>query len=181
MSETVLQLHSARKLPPAQATDLAQLVDLEARWENLRIYQPIPAGKAPATLKELHQRQKAYEAFFAKLSAYNKLYRPLHVPEQLLNRAIRLADWCRSMRDLYAQVQGDVPLPCTLHIVEKAYRWADRIADKLNQDRIIRPAAFDAYSSAIRELDDVAEWCMGRVDGTMPQDAGSKVETTQSP
>lgn len=158
MSE-VLQFPPVGILPAAQATDLAQLVDVEARWENLRIYQPIPTGKTPATLKELQQRQKAYEAFFAKLSAYNQRYRPLHVPEQLLNTPIRLAVWCRSMRDLYAQVQSDALLVCTLHVLEKAYRWADRIGHKLKKDLVTRPAPFDAIPGAIRELDDVAAWC----------------------
>ena len=50
-----------QQLPYSQAMELSQLVDLEARWENLRIHQSAAAGP-PSTLKELHQKQKAYEA-----------------------------------------------------------------------------------------------------------------------
>ena len=44
--------------PFAQAIELSLLVDLEARWENLRMYQPESEGM-PSTIKELHQKQKA--------------------------------------------------------------------------------------------------------------------------
>src|ERR1043165_7284584 len=144
---------------PGQATDLAHLVDLEARWENLRIYQPIPPGTTP-TLKELHQRQKAHEAFFAKMSAYNKRYRPVHVPEQLLNNAARLGAWCRSIRDLYLQTQNDIPAPCPLHVLEKAYRWADRVANRMKKEWLTRPAP-STVPAAIQALDDLAVWCDG--------------------
>ena len=42
-----------------QNKELCLLVDLEARWENLRVYQPSIPLMAPS-LKELHQKQKAY-------------------------------------------------------------------------------------------------------------------------
>jgi hypothetical protein len=159
MPEAILQFPSAGTLRAVQATDLAQLVDVEARWENLRTHQPIPMGKVAATLKELQQRQKAYESFFAKLSAYNQRYQPFHVPEQLLNTPTRLAGWCRRMRELYAQVQCDVLLPCTLHVLEKTYRRADRIAHKMKKELVARPAPFDAIPGALQELHDVAVWC----------------------
>jgi hypothetical protein len=76
-------------LPFAQAIELFLLVDLEARWENLRIYQPVAAGMT-STLKELQRKQKAYEAFIAKLAIYNKAHKPAHVAELLLNTASRL-------------------------------------------------------------------------------------------
>ena len=82
-----------QQLPSAQAIELFLLVDLEARWENLRIYQPAPAGMKP-TVKELHQKQKAHEAFIAKLVIYNKAHKPEHVAELLLNNASRLGRWC---------------------------------------------------------------------------------------
>ena len=74
---------SARTLAPAQAADLARLVDLEARWENLR-KTPFQSAEAGDTTQDLHRKQKAYDAFRAQLVAYNKLYTPAHIPELLL-------------------------------------------------------------------------------------------------
>jgi hypothetical protein len=148
----------AANLSSAQATDLSVLVDLEARWENLRIYQPTTSGM-PTTLKELHQKQKAYEAFFAKLVAYNKEYRPAHVPELLLNNASRLGGWCWKMRDLQLQVQHDSPAHFPVHLLEKAYRWADRLADRMKTDRLPRSPLAGNIPSAIRALEELAWWC----------------------
>lgn len=145
-------------LPFAQAMELSQLVDLEARWENLRIYQPVAAGVS-STLKELHQKQKAYEAFFAKLGIYNKAHKPAHIAELLLNNASRLGKWCWSMRDLILQVQNDPQAHCPTHLLEKAYRWADRVADRMKRDRIARPAPSATIEGAIKELEDLAQWC----------------------
>jgi hypothetical protein len=142
----------------AQNTELCLLVDLEARWENLRVYQPSSPSMA-SPLKELHQKQKAYEAFFAKLAAYNKVYKPAHVPELLLNNARRLGVWCRRMRDLHLRVQHDSQAHYPVHLLEKAYRWADRVADKLKEDRITRPTLSENILTAIRDLEDLVQWC----------------------
>ena len=149
---------AVQKLSPVQATELSVLVDLEARWENLRIYQPAVPGVV-STLKELHQKQKAYETFFAKLGTYNKRYRPAHVPELLLNNAARLGAWCWKMRDLNLQVQQDAQAHCPVHLLEKAYRWADRLADRLKKDRLVRQTPSGDMSAAIRELEELAQWC----------------------
>ena len=158
MNATLEAPATVQNLSATQATDLSLLVDLEARWENLRIYQPITPGMV-STLKELHQKQKAYEAFFAKLVAYNKMYKPAHVPELLLNNAQRFGLWCRTMRDLQVRVEHDASAHCPVHLLEKAYRWADRVADRMKQNRITRPAAASNISVAIRELGDLAQWC----------------------
>ena len=78
----------------AQAAELAALVELEARWENLR-KPPSRTSEVPSTTQELHGRQKTYEAFRAGLAAYNQRYRPAHIPELLLNTPARLGLWCR--------------------------------------------------------------------------------------
>ena len=77
----------AGSLDLAQAAALSLLVDLEARWENLR---KLNLGHS---LQALQARQKAYDAFHAKLVAYNRRYTPMHVPELLLNSPLRLALW----------------------------------------------------------------------------------------
>ena len=79
-------------LPAAQAAELALLVDLEARWENLR---KTPAPDAAAATLDLVDRQKSYETFRVKLVAYNDRHTPAHVPELLLNTPLRLGAWCR--------------------------------------------------------------------------------------
>jgi hypothetical protein len=145
-------------LPMAQAIALSLLVDLEARWENLRVSQPAAAGTA-STLKALHQNQKAYEAFFARLRAYNKAHKPAHVAELLLNNASRLGKWCWSMRDLILQVQHEPQAHCPDHLLTKAYRWADRVADRMKKERIAQPTPPVTIPAAARELEALARWC----------------------
>jgi hypothetical protein len=105
----------AGSLDLVQAVELSLLVDLEARWENLR---KLNLGHS---LQDLKARQKAYDAFHAKLVAYNRRYTPTHVTELLLNTPIRLALWCRRMRDLYRQVEHIPQSPYPVHLLEKAY------------------------------------------------------------
>ena len=98
----------------AQAAELAALVDMEARWENLRTTSSRPADAQP-TIQGLQGKQKAYEAYRGKLAAYNKRYTPAHVPELLLNTPIRLGSWCRAMRDLYVRVEHNPQTHCPAH------------------------------------------------------------------
>jgi hypothetical protein len=143
---------------PVQAAELAVLVDLEARWENLR--KPLSgAPEGPSTTQDLHTKQKAYEAFRAKLLAYNKRYRPAHVPELLLNTPARLGTWCRRMRDLYLQLEHSAQPPCPVHLVEKAYRWADRVAVRTGKDPVSRAAPPATIRAAIQDLEALARWC----------------------
>jgi hypothetical protein len=151
-------MFSVRNLSSAQATQLSLLVDLEAFWENLRVDPLISPEKSP-TLKELHQKQKAYEAFHAKLVSYNKNYRPAHVPELLLNTADRLGAWCRTMIDLHLALQHESQAHYPLHVLEKAYRWAAKLSDKLKMERIAPPPVSRTIPAAIRELEDLAQWC----------------------
>ena len=142
----------SRSLGPAQVADLSLLVDLEARWENLR-------QTSPGDLQDLHGRQKAYDAFHTKLVAYNKQYRPAHVPELLLNTPSRLSLWCRAMRDLYLQVEHDPKGHCPVYLLEKAYRHADRIGARLNKDRVKRSTPPGTIRDVIGELEVLGQWC----------------------
>jgi hypothetical protein len=144
----------AAPLDPSQATELSLLVDLEARWENLRKVAP------GYSLQDLQARQKSYDAFHAKLVAYNRHYTPPHVPELLLNTPLRLALWCRKMRDLYRQVdelpQGHGPV----HLLEKAHRCADHLATRLQTDPASRPAALPSTChDTAGALEALAQWC----------------------
>jgi hypothetical protein len=138
---------------------LALLVDLEACWENLRT-APLGSSDAPRpTQQGLHGKQKAYDAFRAKLAGYNRRYRPAHVPELLLNTPARLGKWCRAMRALYLWVEHDPRGRCPVHLLEKAYRWADRVAARTGQGRLSRSAPPGTIGEAIRVLEALERWC----------------------
>lgn len=145
-----------RNLSATQARELSLLVELEACWENLRSFPPITQEQAA---KALHQKQKAYETFHVKLAAYNKGFRPAHVPELLLNTAERLGTWCRRMADLHRVAQHDSPAYYPVHLIDKAYRWADRLSDKRMVERISRPPQTRDTAAAIQDLESLAQWC----------------------
>ena len=83
------------------------------------------------------------------------------MPELLLNTPSRLALWCRKMRDLYLQVEHDPRGHCPAHLLEKAYRWADRIGARMNKGPITRAAPPDTIRAAVRDLETLAGWCDG--------------------
>ena len=145
-------------LEPAQAAELSLLVELEARWENLRKHparEPVPG----AATEDLRGIQQAYEAFRAKLAAYDRRYKPAHVPELLLNTPSRLGRWCRAMRDLYLRVEHDAKARCPVQLLEKAYRWADRVGARVNKGRVSRPSPPATIRDAIRALEALGRWC----------------------
>jgi hypothetical protein len=141
-------------LDPGQAAELSLLVDVEARWENLRKVNP------GYSLQDLQARQKAYDAFHAKLVAYNRRYTPTHVPELLLNTPLRLALWCRKMHDLYRQVEHVPQGHCPVHLLEKAHRCADHLGLRLHTDLVSRDAALPGTIHDTAEaLEALARWC----------------------
>jgi hypothetical protein len=147
-----------RDLTPAQAMELSLLVDLEACWENLR--KPTSRhADVQITMKALAAKQKSYEAFRVSLAAYNKQYTPAHVPELLLNTPSRLGTWCRTMRDLYMQMEHDPRAHSPIHLLEKAYRWADRICVRMNKSPLSRANPPATIGETIRELEALVQWC----------------------
>jgi hypothetical protein len=149
---------SAGNLESAQAMELALLVDLEACWENLRSSSLRPSG-VQASTQSLHNRQRAYEVFRAKLATYNQRYAPAHVSELQLNTPGRLGLWCRAMRDLYARIEHEPQARCPVHLLEKAYRWAERLADSLSKPRLSRSNPQGTIRATIQELDGLCQWC----------------------
>ena len=163
---------------PMQAIDLSVLVELEARWENMR-KTPARAQEVGSVTPTLLEVQKAYDAFRTKLAAYNKRYTPAHVPELLLNTPARLAIWCRTMRELYLQVEHDPQAPCPLQLLEKAYRWADRMSVRMNKPRgtwFVPPGTIRAATEALGAL---LQWCDDLGSGVGPP-ATSEVITAPS-
>ena len=107
----------------------------------------------------LQSKQKAYEAFHTKLVAYNNRYTPPHVPELLLNTPSRLGIWCRTMRDLYLKVEHDPQGHCPVHLLEKAYGWADSVSTRMNKHRVSRSTSPGTIRAAIQDLEALGPWC----------------------
>jgi hypothetical protein len=149
------------KLDLEQALELSLLVDLEARWENLR-KAPGDASEEGSS-RDLPAKQHAYEVFRAKLAAYNRRYTPLHVPELLLNTPGRLALWCRKILDLYLRLEHNPQARCPVHLLAKAYRWADRVAARLHKDLASPPGPPTSIRGAVAELEELVRWCESAV------------------
>jgi hypothetical protein len=77
----------------------------------------------------------------------------------LLNTPARLGRWCGAMRDLYARVEPNPKGHCPAHLLEKAYRWADRVADKVGKARVSRSNPPGTVRAAVLELEALARWC----------------------
>jgi hypothetical protein len=141
----------------AQATQLALLVEAEARWENLRKTASQPQEPKGA-LETLLGLQKAYEAFRGRLVTYNRKYTPAHVPELLLNTPPRLARWCRQMEALFLSVEHAPQAPCPLHLLEKAYRRAEGMSARMDAAGVRRSVPPLTMGTAVAELGALARW-----------------------
>ena len=136
--------------PLPQAVGLAQLVELEARWENL------PHASTNST-RELAEKQNAYEAYRSRRAAYNGLYKA-HEPRMPVHTPVRLGAWLRAMRDVYARAEADPRCPCPVHLMERARRCAGRLALRLEAEPpdLTPPLTVRA---AIEGLETLARWC----------------------
>ena len=153
MSENV-----AEKLEPAQAAELVRVIDLQARWENMRGNPTSAGGNAGFSTPDLQGRQKAYEAFRVKLAAYTARYRASHVPEVTLNTPERVGMWCRAIRAVFRRAaQEFTEYPG--HTVMKAHRLADRIAARLGDEPASRETTVEGIAAAIRNMDAIISWC----------------------
>jgi hypothetical protein len=111
------------------------------------------------TTPDLLGVQKAYATFRARLTAYNKRYKPAHVPELMLNTPFRVGAWCRAMRDLYLQVEHDAQGLSPAPLLEKAYRCADRASALMKKGSVNRSAPPGTIRDAIGELEALVRWC----------------------
>lgn len=149
----------ATPLSSAQAIELCLLVEMEARWENLRKERAQTPLAQPRTIEDLHAAQKAFSVFRTKLAAYNKKHTPAHVTDLLLNHPNRLGPWCRRMAALYLQVEHDARVRCPVHLMEKAYRCADGIAARMGKELFKRSLPLDTTHTVIGEFAALAQWC----------------------
>jgi hypothetical protein len=142
----------------AQAAELAVLLNLEARWENLRAAKS-GTPQIPSVTPDLQAMQRAYDAFRAQLRAYQMRFSPTHASELLLNTPARLASWCRQVRDLHLRARQGGQAHSSVHLLEKAYRWADRLAGKRGNERVSRATPPSTVEALCQDLEAVAAWC----------------------
>jgi len=153
-----------RTREPAQAIELCLLVELEARWENMRKAPP-QSREVGSVTTDLRDIQKAYDAFRSKLVAYNEQYTPAHIPELLLNTPPRLGRWCRALSELYLEVEHDPKAHCPIHLLEKAYRSAQRLSARLNKSGVGPSAPPGTLRAAIESLGALVQWCADLAGG----------------
>jgi hypothetical protein len=103
--------------------------------------------------------QRAYAAFLAQLRAYRARFSPTHETELLLNTPARLERWCRQVRDFHLRAGHAAQAHCPVHVLEKAYRWADQLAGKRGAERASRAAPPGTAEAVIRQLEALAAWC----------------------
>jgi hypothetical protein len=151
---------AGEEIGAVQAAELTALLDLEARWENLRAARSGTPQSPPIT-QDLQGMQRAYDAFRAQLRGYQMRYAPAHVSELLLNTPARLGKWCRQVRELYLRAGQAAQAHSAVHLLEKAYRWADRLAGTRGKGRASRAAPPGSVEAAIRDLEALAVWCDG--------------------
>jgi hypothetical protein len=168
------------KLGAAQSAELSLLVELEARWENLR-KTPARPQEGGATTQNLLGIQKAYDLFRGKLAAYNKQFTPAHVTELLLNTPSRLGVWCRSMCQLFLRVEHDPRVRCPLQLLEKAYRLAERVGARLERDRLPRPTPPATIRAAAQDLEALGRWCDDLAAGRGPSPPESATTLPEAP
>jgi len=77
------------------------------------------------------------------------------IPELSPSGPSRLGKWCRTVRTVLKRAEG-TGYPS--HIVAKAHRVADRIAEEMKTDVSARESPTD-LAGAIRQLDSVITWC----------------------
>lgn len=139
---------AADRLTPDRAAELARVLDLQAKWENLRA----DGNDSTARLQAL---QRAFEEYRVRLTAYSARDRSEPIPELSPTGPGRLGTWCRTVRAVLRRAAGaDGPL----HIVAKAHRLADRIAARGSAAVAGRETPAD-LAGAIRQLDLVIAWC----------------------
>ncbi len=152
---------TADKLDPARAAELVRVLDLQARWENMRD-DSVRNDDHKSTL-HLQGLQKAFEAFRSRMAEYTARYRTAQIPDLSPSGPDRLGAWCRAVRAVFQRAGHDAGSDCPVHVVAKAHRMADRIAARVKNDPVGRGAPPDDITGAIRDLGIVIAWCDGLV------------------
>lgn len=155
---------AAEELTPARAAELARVLDLQARWQNLR------DGGSQSTAR-LQALQVAFENYRVRLAAYTARNQAEPVPELTPTKPGRLGTWCKTVRGVLRRAEE---LECPTHVVAKAHRVADQIAGRLQAEPVVRGEPTDV-AGAVRALEAVIGWC-ARLDGGRPDEGGPAYE-----
>jgi hypothetical protein len=156
---------AAERLTPVRAAELARVLDLQARWENLR------DGGSHSTA-QLQALQGAFEVYRVRMAAYTARNQTEPVPELMPTKPGRLGAWCRTVRAILRRADvSERPA----HLVAKVHRVADRIAERLKAEPVRRAAPTD-MADVLWELDAVIGWCVRLDDRTGPVASGSAYE-----
>ena len=147
---TQMTERTAAELTSGQATELVQILDLQARWENHRHESSADAG----TAADLRARQRAHDQFQAAWQAYTIKHRASDYPQATQSVPDRLAAWCRVLRVVFRLAEGGSPS----RVMAKVYRLADRIAKRVDVGPVAHAVVND-LAKAARELDVVIAWC----------------------
>ncbi|HEX4591888.1 MAG TPA: hypothetical protein VH120_18260 [Gemmataceae bacterium] len=145
----------------AQAAALAEVIELEAKWQNLPM--AVMTNSAAATRAAQLAKQAAYDKLHTKAKVYNKQFRPAFIGLQKVATPERLAKWCRETAELLRRAGTKT---CPIELVEWTRRWADRVADRRGRD----PRDLDAVTTtddAIAELEAICGWCGDLVSPTV--------------
>ena len=165
---TVSQMNesAAEKLDPAQAAELVQVLDLQARWENL--WDDRTRDGSDHSTPLLQGLQLAFEAFRSRMAEYTARYRTAQIPDLSPSGPDRLAGWCRAVRAIFQRAGHETGGDCPVHVVAKAHRLADRIAARVKNDPVRRGSPPDDIAGAIRDLGAIIAWCDGLVAPSSP-------------
>jgi hypothetical protein len=112
-----LTQRDAEQLPPAQATALVRVLELQALWSGLVADQ---VNDTPS----LQARQRAHDESRAGLRQYAADCRNAPIPEPTQSVPDRLAVWCRALRAVFQRAEGG----CPTQVLAMVYQVADRTA-----------------------------------------------------
>ena len=159
---TQMNESAAERLTPVRAAELAQVLDLQSRWENLR-------ADGKDSTAHLQSLQTAFEAYRVRMAAYTAQDRSEPIPELSPTKPGRLGVWCGTVRAVLRRAEsGD----CPTHIVAKAHRVADQIAVRLKSKQGGWETPKD-MAGAIRQFDMVIAWCDGLAGKPRPPEAAA--------
>lgn len=146
---------AAEALDPAQAVELARVIELQARWECM--LADAASVRIDYSTPELQARQKAYEAFRVKWAEYTARYGTGRVPETAMKTPERIGAWCRAVRAVLLRAGAGAGCPSAA--VEKAYRVAGRAAVRGEVGPVGREPPPADVAGAIRQLGAIIAWC----------------------
>ena len=146
---------TAERLVPEQAAELARVLDLQSRWENMRV----DGGDSIVHLQAL---QRAFEAYRLRKAEYTTRYRNEQTPDLSPSGPNRFGAWCRALRAVFRRATEGIE--CPVQVIAMACRQADRIAERVKAEPVGRESPPTDMAGAIRQLDALIAWS-DRLDG----------------